>query len=152
MAQNHLNCMMSNRTQIVRTQTTQRWRCTHCSQKPVADSQDNQMAPVFDKKNPCAHQHQLRIHPWNGNGIHRELPLQEDLPGGTNVCVVSIQETKRQPTDKTPELRNFSAVQRERPVQGKREGEALSENIFPTKSANHRSTNQVRWRDYGDIH
>ena len=44
--QNHFNCMMSNRTQIVRAQTTQRWQCTHCSQKPV---EDNQMAPVLDK-------------------------------------------------------------------------------------------------------
>ena len=33
-AQYHSNCMMSNRTQVVRTQMTQRWRCTHCSQKP----------------------------------------------------------------------------------------------------------------------
>ena len=45
-AKYHFNCMMSNCTQIVRTQTTQRWQCAHCSQKPVADSQDNQMAPV----------------------------------------------------------------------------------------------------------
>ena len=34
-AQYRLNCMMSHRTQIVRTQATQRWQCTHCSQKPV---------------------------------------------------------------------------------------------------------------------
>ena len=37
------------------------------------------------------------------------------LPMWTWYC---IQETKLQPKDKTPELRNFSAVQRDRPVQG----------------------------------
>ena len=56
-AQYKFNCMMSNHTQIVRTQTTQRWQCTHCSQKLVADRQDNQIAPVLDKKSPGAHQY-----------------------------------------------------------------------------------------------
>ena len=51
-AQCHFFCVMSSRTQIVRTLATRRWQCTHCSQKPAADSHDNQMAPVLDKKKP----------------------------------------------------------------------------------------------------
>ena len=47
-AQYHFNCMMYNGTQVVRTQTKQRCQCTHCSQKPVANSQGNQMAPELD--------------------------------------------------------------------------------------------------------
>ena len=89
-AQYHFNCMMSNRTQIVRTQTTQRWQCTHCSQKLVGDSQDNQMAPVLDKKRPGVHQYQLRILQWNTNSNHLELPLLEHLPEATNGDVVCI--------------------------------------------------------------
>ena len=45
---------------------------THCSQKPVADSEDNQMTPVLNKKSPGVHQHQLCILQWNANGIHRQ--------------------------------------------------------------------------------
>ena len=30
-AKYHFNCMKSNRTQIVRTKTSQVWQCTHCS-------------------------------------------------------------------------------------------------------------------------
>ena len=106
--------MMSNRTKIVRTQTTQRWQCTHCSQKPVEDSQDSQMVPVLDKKSPGVHQYQLRILQCNANGIHRELPLLEDLLEASNVDC--IQETKQQPKDKIPEVKNLSAVQSDRPV------------------------------------
>ena len=40
-AQYHIASMMSNMTQIVRIQRKQRWQCDHCSQKPVADSEDN---------------------------------------------------------------------------------------------------------------
>ena len=61
------------------------------------------MAPVLDKKSRGVHQYQLRILQWNANGIHRELPLLEDLET-TNVEVACIQETKLQPKDKTPEL------------------------------------------------
>ena len=71
------------------------------------------MAPMSDKKSPDVHQYQLCILQWNANGIHRELPLQEDLLEATNVDVVCIPETKLQPKDKTPELRNFCAI---RPV------------------------------------
>ena len=76
------------------------------------------MAPVLDKKSHGVHQYQLRIHQWNAKGIHRELPLKEDQFEATNVDVVSIQEMKLQPKDKIPELRNFSAVRHDRPVQG----------------------------------
>ena len=31
-AQYHINCIMSNHTQTMRTQTTQRWQCNHCQQ------------------------------------------------------------------------------------------------------------------------
>ena len=96
-AQYHISCMMSNHTQIVRTQATQRWQSTHCSQKLAADSQDNQMAPVLYKKIPGEYQYQLRILQWDDNGIHRELPLLEDFLEATNVDVVCIQETKLQP-------------------------------------------------------
>ena len=89
---------------------TQRWQCTHCSQKPVADSQNNQMAPVLDKKRPGAYQYQHRILQWKTNGIHKELPLLKDLIEAINMDVVCIQETKMQPKVKTPELRNLSAV------------------------------------------
>ena len=37
-AQYHLSCMMSNGTQIVSTQSSQRWQYTHCSLKTVANS------------------------------------------------------------------------------------------------------------------
>ena len=107
--------MMSNHIQIVRTQMTQRWQYTHCSQKPVADSQNNQMAPVLDKKNPGVYQ--VRILQWNDNGIHREIPPLEDLLEATNVDMVYIQETKLQPKDKNPEIINPSAVRCDRPVQ-----------------------------------
>ena len=110
--------MLSNRIQIVRTLTTQRWQCTHCSQKPVADSDDDQKAPVLDKKSPGVHQPQFCNLKWNANGIHRELPLQEDLLEANNVDVVCIQETKQQPKDKNSNLRNISAVRRDRLVQG----------------------------------
>ena len=107
----------------VRTQMTQRWQCTHCSQKPVADSEDNQMASVLDKKIPGVHQYQLSILQWNANGNHRELPLLEDLLEATDVDVAYIQETKLQSKYMTPELRNISAVRHNRPVHGgKREG------------------------------
>ena len=121
-AQYHLRYMMSNRTQIVRTKTTQRWQCTHCSQKPIADSHDNQMVPVLDMTSPSVHQCNLRILQWNANGIHRELPFLEDLLEAANVDVVCIQETKLQPKYKTPELRNFSVVHSDRPVQGEASG------------------------------
>ena len=55
------------------------------------------MAPVLDKKNPGVHQHQLRIHQWNANGTHTELPLLEDVLEATNVDVICIQETKLRP-------------------------------------------------------
>ena len=55
-AQYHHNCMMS-----YRTQTTQTWQCSHCSQKPVADSLDNQMTTVLYKKSPGVHQYQHNI-------------------------------------------------------------------------------------------
>ena len=114
MAQYHFNCMMSNRTKIVRTQRSQ---CTHCSQKPVADSQDNQMTQLFYKKTPGVHQYLLRILHWNANGIHRELQLLEDFLEATNEDVVCIQKTMLQPKDKTPEPRNFNEVRHVRPVQ-----------------------------------
>ena len=101
---------MSNRTHIVRTQ---KWQRSHCFQKPVAD---NQMAPMLDKISPGVHQYLLRILQWNANCIH---PLLDDRLEATNVDVVCIQETKLRPKDKTPELINFSAVQCDRPVQGK---------------------------------
>ena len=109
---------MSNCTQIVSTKTTQRWQCTHCSQKSVADSQDNQIAPVLDKKSHGVHQYKLCILQWNANSIHREQLLLEDILEATNVDVVCIQETKLQPKDKPPELRSVSAVPRDRPMQG----------------------------------
>ena len=56
--------MMSNCTQTVRTLTSQRWQCSHCSQKPVADSQDKQMATMLDNKSPNVHKYQHRI--FNG--------------------------------------------------------------------------------------
>ena len=87
-----------------------RWQCTHCSQKPVADSQGNQMAPVLDKKSPGVHQYQLCILQWNANDIHRELSLLKDLLEATNVDVVCIQETKLQPKDKTPERRRVTVI------------------------------------------
>ena len=68
-AQYQFSCMKSNRTQIVGTQTTQRGKCINCSQKPVADSQNNKMVPILDKKSPGEHQHQLRILQWSANGI-----------------------------------------------------------------------------------
>ena len=90
-AQCHIHCMMmSNRTQIVRTQATRRWQCTHCSQKPVAESQDIKMAPVLDNKSPGVHQYQLHILQWNADSIHRELQLLEDPFGATNVDEVYI--------------------------------------------------------------
>ena len=95
----------------------QRWQCTHCSKKPVSDSEDNQEAKVLDKKRPSVHQPQLRIIQWNAKIIHRELPLLQDLLEANNVDVVCTQETKLQPKDRTPELRRFSAVRRDRPVQ-----------------------------------
>ena len=64
----HLNCLMSNHTQIVRRLTTQRWQCTHYSQKTVADSQDDQMASVLEEKSLGVHQYLLRILQWNANG------------------------------------------------------------------------------------
>ena len=109
--------MMSNRTVIVRTQIAQRLQCTHCSQKPVTDINDNQMAPVLYKKSPVVHQCLILILPRNADGIYRELPLFEDLFEETNVDVVCIQATIRQPNDVTPELRNFSAVRPDRQVQ-----------------------------------
>ena len=63
-----------------------------------------------------------RILQLNTNDIHRELPLLEDLLEASNVDVAYIQETKLQPKDKTPELRNFSAVRRDRSVQGEARG------------------------------
>ena len=116
-AQYHFNCMLYYHTQIVRTQMIQRWQCTHCSKKPVSDSEDNQEAKVLDKKRPSVHQPQLRIIQWNAKIIHRELPLLQDLLEANNVDVVCTQETKLQPKDRTPELRRFSAVRRDRPVQ-----------------------------------
>ena len=116
---------MSNRNQIVRTQRTQRWKCTLCSQKPVADSQDNQMAPVLDMKSPGIRQYKIRILQWNANGIHRELQLLEDLIEATNVDVVCIQETKVQLKDKTREHRTIRAVRRDRPVLGEAMREGL---------------------------
>ena len=110
--------MLSIRTQIVRTRLTQRWQCTHCSKKPVADGDDNQNAPLSDQKNPGGHLPKLRIPQWISNGIHRELPLLEDLIEANYVDVVCVKEMRLQPKDETPELRNFSAVRRDRPVQG----------------------------------
>ena len=43
--------------------------------------------------------------------------------------VVCIPETKQQPKDKTRELRNFSTVRRDRPVQGEARGGGLIINI-----------------------
>ena len=40
-AQKRLSCKLSNRTQIVRTQMIQRWQCTRCSNRPVADGDYN---------------------------------------------------------------------------------------------------------------
>ena len=112
-AQYHFNCMMFNHTQ-----TTQRWQCIHCSQKPVADRLDNQMAHMLDRKSHDVRQNQLRILQWNANGIHAELPLLEDLLEFSNMDVVCIQETKLKPKDKTLVLRNFIGVRRDRPVTG----------------------------------
>ena len=83
------------------------------------------MAPVLCRKCPGVHQCQRRIPQWNANGIHRELPLLKDLFEATNVHVVCIQETKLQPLDKTHDLRNFSAVRRDRPVQVEARGGAI---------------------------
>ena len=58
--------------------------------------------------------------------------------------VDSIQETKLQPKNMTLELRNFSAIHRDRPVQRKREVALCS--TFPRKSATHRPTTHARWR------
>ena len=80
------------------------------------------MAPVLDMKSPAVHQYQFHILQCNANGIHRELSLLEDLLEATNVDVACIQDTKLQPKDKTPELTNFSAVRRDRPVQGEARG------------------------------
>ena len=123
-AQYHFNCMMLNRTQIVQTQTTQIWQCTHCSQNPVADCQANQMAPLLDKKSPGVHQYQPRILKWNANCIHRELPLLEVLLEATNVDVICIQETKLQPKEMTLEQR-LNAVRGIRPVQREARGGSL---------------------------
>ena len=109
---------MFNRTVIVRTQTTQIWQCTDCSQNPVADSQDKQMAPLFDEKSLDVHQYQLRIHQGNANGIHVEITFLEVLLDATNMDVVCTQETEQQPKYKSPEFRNIRAVQPDGPVQG----------------------------------
>ena len=113
---------MSNRTHIVRTQTAQRWQCSHCSQKPVADSQDKQIALVFNKKSPGVYQYQLRVLQLNANGIHIELPLLEYILKATNVNVVCIQKTKLQLKHKTHKLRNFIAVRCNRPVRSEARG------------------------------
>ena len=73
---------------------------------------------MLDKKHRGVHQPQHRILQWNANSIHGEVPLLEDPLEANNVDVVCIQETKQQPKDKTPELRNFSAVRSDRPEQG----------------------------------
>ena len=80
------------------------------------------MAPVLDKKSPGVHQYQLHILQWNANSIHREQPHLKDLLEATNVDVVCIQDTKLQPKDKIPELRNISAVLRDRSVQREARG------------------------------
>ena len=147
-AKYHIYCTMSNRTHIVRTKATPWWQCTSCSQKPVADRQDNQMAQVLDKKSPVVHPYQLRILQCNANGIHRELPLLEYLLEATNVDVVCIQETNLPPKDNTPELRSFSAIWRDRPLKGEARSTLLwstSKDRFPTKSATNRPITQARW-------
>ena len=83
------------------------------------------MAPVLDNKCSGICQYQLRILLWNANDIHRELPLMDDFLESTNVDVVCIQVTSLKPKDKTPELINFSAVRRDRPVQGEARGGGL---------------------------
>ena len=126
MAQYHLNCMLSNLTQIVRFQMTKRRQCTNCSQKLVADSKDNQKAQVLDTKSTGIHQPQLfnsnsnsiQILQWKANNINRELPLQEGLLKANNLDLVYSQKMKLQPKTKTPELQNFSAVQHDRKVEG----------------------------------
>ena len=64
-----------------------RWQC---SQKLVADSHDNHIAPVLDRKSSGVHQHQLHILQWSANGINGELPLLGDLLEATNVVLVCI--------------------------------------------------------------
>ena len=123
-AQFYFCCMLSIRTQIVRTQMRQRGQYIHFSQWPKADGDDNHKNPVLDKKNPDVHLPQHLILQWNANGIYRELPLQEDLFEVNNVFVVCIQETKLLPKGMTTELQNFSfeTVRRDRPVQGEARG------------------------------
>ena len=75
---------------------------------------------MLDKKSPGVHQPQPRTLQWNANGIHRELPLLEDLIDFHGRCVHPRDEAaaKRQDSE-TPVLSDVKDQ-----CKGKRDGEA----------------------------
>ena len=132
--QSHIQCMTTTRSQADVAFQMQGWCCPKCIQQQNATGQPTNQPIRLDPKTTGAKQAQIRILQWNANGIHRELPLLEELLEKNNVDIACIQESRLLPKDRTPELHHFNAIRRDRPVQGEARGGGLLTYVRKTLS------------------
>ena len=81
--------------------------CTNCQLPGRTNSTPSQPLRI-------AFQNKLKIHQWNAGGIHPKFVEFRDWLFNSDVDVLAVQESKLRKTDKTPFIKGYITVQKDR--------------------------------------